>query len=82
MKVSRLNEEASNQSGGGKGYLGHKSYQDYIKNKVSSDEKEIGELTMERQTIADQHMPSMVQKRLFGDLKKLLTCKVQAGSQS
>ena len=37
-------------------------------------------LTTERQRVADRYMPSMEQKTLFGDLKKLLLIKLQAGS--
>ena len=59
MKVTRLNEEADNQRGNGKGFQGTKSYQDYVKNKVTLGEKEIVGLTAERQKIADQHLPSM-----------------------
>lgn len=51
-----------------------------MKEKVITDEKEISQLTTERQRIADQHMPSMEQKRMFGDLKKLLMCKLQTGT--
>lgn len=54
-----MNEEAENQRGNGKGFQGNKSYQDYVKNKVTLGEKEIVGLTAERQKIADQHMPSM-----------------------
>ena len=30
--------------------------------------------------MAERYMPSMEQKRMFGDLKKLLLVKLQAGS--
>ena len=59
LKVSRLSEESSNLTGSGKGFQGNKSYQEYIKNKANSNEKQIGHLTAERQSIADQHIPSM-----------------------
>lgn len=59
LKVDRLTEEANNQKGSGKGFMGAKSYQDYVKDKASSNEKELGALSSERQKIADQHMPSM-----------------------
>ena len=62
--------------------MGSKSYQDYVKDKVSSNEKELGALSSERQRIADQHMPSMEQKRMFADLKKLLVCKLEASGES
>ena len=39
-------------------------------------------MTAERQNIADQHIPSMEQKRMFGDLKKLLMCKLQANTEN
>ena len=45
--------------GNGKGFLGGKSCQEYVKNRVSAGEKETINLTAERQKIADQHMPSM-----------------------
>lgn len=82
LKVARLGEEANNLKGSGKGFMGAKSYQDYIKDKASGNEKELGALSAERQRIADQHMPSMEQKRMFADLKKLLVCKLQAGGES
>ena len=53
-----------------------------MKKKVSESEKEIGSLSNERQKIAEQHAPSMEQKRMFNDLKKLLTCKLQSGGES
>jgi hypothetical protein len=34
---------------------------------------------VERQKIAEQHAPSMEQKRMFNDLKKLLNCKLKSG---
>ena len=82
MKAHRLTEEADNQKGNGKGFMGTKSYQDYVKNKVTLGEKEIVSLTAERQKIADQHMPSMEQKRMFNDLKKLLLCKLNANQEA
>lgn len=62
--------------------MGAKSYQDYVKDKVTTNEKELGPLSSERQRIADQHMPSMEQKRLFADLKKLLVCKLQSNGET
>ncbi len=49
-----------------------------MKNKGILGEKEIVGLTAERQKIADQHMPSMEQKKMFNDLKKLLLCKLNS----
>ena len=40
------------------------------------------QLTAERQKIADQHMPSMEQKKMFNDLKKLLMCKMSANQEA
>ena len=77
-----MSEEANNLKGAGKGFMGSKSYQDYVKNKVSGNEEELGALSSERQKIADQHMPSMEQKRMFADLKKLLVCKLEASGES
>ena len=39
LKVNRLNKEGENQKGNGKGFMGTKSYQDYVKNKVTLGEK-------------------------------------------
>lgn len=39
-------------------------------------------MTAERQKVAERHMPSMEQKKMFGDLKKLLACKLSAGNES
>jgi len=82
LKVTRLNEEAENTKGSGKGFSGAKSYQEYVKTKSGEGEREIAELKEERQRVAERHMPSMEQKKMFGDLKKLLTCKLQASSES
>lgn len=35
LKVARLNEESANMKGGGKGFAGATSYQDYVKKKVA-----------------------------------------------
>ena len=48
--------------------------------KCQEGDKELILLTTERQRVADRYMPSMEQKRMFGDLKKLLLIKLQAGS--
>lgn len=37
-------------------------------------------MTNERARVAERYMPSMEQKRMFGDLKKLLLIKLQAGN--
>lgn len=79
MKTVRLNEEGDNLKGNGKGCAGAKSYQEYVKLKVQEGDKEIAQLTTERQRVAERHMPSMEQKKMFNDLKKLLLVKLQAG---
>ena len=79
LKTVRLTEEAENQRGGGKGCCGAKSYQEYVKTKVQEGDQEIAKLTEKRQRVAQQHMPSMEQKKMFNDLKKLLLVKMQAG---
>lgn len=76
----RLNEEAENVRGNGKGCAGAKSYQEYVKLKTQEGDKEIFQLTAERQRVAERHMPSMEQKKHFNDLKKILLVKLQAGS--
>lgn len=80
LKMVRLGEEAENLKGAGKGCCGVKSYQEYVKLKVAEGDKEILQLTAERQRVAERHMPSMEQKRMFNDLKKLLLVKLQAGN--
>jgi hypothetical protein len=57
----------------------HKSYQEYIKVRVEKDNKERDNLAVQRQKIAEKHAPSMEQKRMFSDLKKIMMCKIQAG---
>lgn len=78
LKMVRLSEEGDNLKGNGKGCAGSKSYQEYVKLKVQEGDKEILQLTAERQRVAERHMPSMEQKRMFNDLKKLLLVKLQA----
>ena len=39
LKVDRLTEEANNLKGNGKGFKGAKSYQDFVKDTVSNNEK-------------------------------------------
>ncbi len=80
LKMVRLGEEAENLKGAGKGCCGVKSHQEYVKLKVAEGDKEILQLTAERQRVAERHMPSMEQKRMFNDLKKLLLIKLQAGN--
>lgn len=59
MKMVRLGEEAENSKGNGKGYGGAKSYQEYVKIKCQQGDKEIAQLTAERQKVAERHLPSM-----------------------
>ncbi len=80
LKMVRLGEEAENIKGNGKGVAGAKSYQDYVKTRVQEGDKQIAQLTVERQRIAERHMPSMEQKKMFNDVKKLLLVKLQAGA--
>lgn len=79
LKMVRLGEEGDNLRNGGKGCCGMKSYQEYVKTKVQEGDKEVLQLTAERQRVAERHMPSMEQKKMFNDLKKLLLVKLQAG---
>jgi len=58
-KMIRLTEEGENLKGNGKGCCGAKSYQEYVKIKVQEGDKEIAQLTAERQRVAEKHMPSM-----------------------
>lgn len=80
LKMVRLTEEGENLKGNGKGCCNYKSCQEYVKMKCQEGDKELILLTTERQRVADRYMPSMEQKRMFGDLKKLLLIKLQAGS--
>lgn len=80
LKMVRLGEQADNLKGNGKGCCGTKSHQEYVKLKVQEGDKEILQLTAQRQRVAERHMPSMQQKRMFNDLKKLLLIKLQAGT--
>ena len=80
LKMLRLNEEAENVKGNGKGCGMAKSYQEYVKTKCQQGDKEIFQLTAERQRVAQRHMPSMEQKKHFNDLKRILLVKLQAGS--
>jgi ubiquitin len=59
LKMVRLNEEAENVKGNGKGCGGAKSYQEYVKVKTQEGDKEIFQLTAERQRVAERHVPSM-----------------------
>lgn len=36
-------------------------------------------MAVQRQRIAEKHAPSMEQKRMFSDLKKIMMCKMQSG---
>lgn len=78
-KMIRLTEEGENLKNNGKGCCGAKSYQEYVKLKVQEGDKEIAQLTAERTRVAERHMPSMEQKKMFNDLKKLLLAKLNAG---
>jgi hypothetical protein len=80
--MQRLNEENNNIKGSGKGFGDSRSYQEYIKSKVERDAKERDALALKRQRIAEKHAPSMEQKRMFNDLKKIMMCKMQAGRES
>lgn len=59
LKMVRLGEEGDNLRNGGKGCCGMKSYQEYVKTKVQEGDKEVLQLTAERQRVAERHMPSM-----------------------
>ena len=59
LKMVRLGEENDNLKGNGKGCCGAKSYQEYVKTKVQEGDKEVVQLTAERQRVAERHMPSM-----------------------
>jgi len=77
-RVARLNEEADNLHGKGKGALGAKSFNDYFNQKIKEREKEISELAIQRQKVSDNHQPSREQTTMFNDLKRLLMTKLQA----
>ena len=59
LKMVRLGEQTDNLKGNGKGCCGTKSYQEYVKTKVQQGDKEVVQLTAERQRVAERHMPSM-----------------------
>lgn len=80
LKIDRLTEESENLQGKGKKVGGgFSSYQEYFKSKTSEREKEVTELTAQRQVVSDNHQPSLEQNKMFLDLKKLLQVKLQAG---
>lgn len=77
-KITRLNEEADNLHGKGKGVFGQKSFSEYFGGKMKEREKEISELAVQRQKVSDNHQPSREQTTMFNDLKRLLLAKLNA----
>lgn len=83
LKIDRLTEESENLQGKGKKVGGgFSSYQDYFRHKTTEREKEVTELTAQRQVVSDNHQPSLEQNKMFADLKKLLLVKLQAGKSN
>lgn len=74
--MQRLNEENNYIKVSGKGFMDGRSYQEYIKGKVEVDLKERDQLAIQKQRIAERHAPSMEQKRMFNDFKKIMMCKI------
>lgn len=59
LKMVRLTEEGENLRGNGKGCASFKSCQEYVKVKTQEGDKQIAQLTAERQRVAERYMPSM-----------------------